>query len=94
MDSTTPPCSVQPVPVPAGSDTAISPGPREHIACDTVISGLRSRAETAEAELAEVRQVIATFLAVRGSGHGAGDLAEAVRQVLDRDGISGEEGVA
>ena len=43
---------------------------------------------------AEVRQVIATFLTVRGGGEGAGDLAEAVRQVLDRDKGAGEEGGA
>ena len=40
---------------------------------------------------AEVRQVIATFLTVRGSDAEAEDLAEAVRQVLDRDKTSSDE---
>jgi len=51
----------------------------------------QARAEAAEAREAEVRQTIATFLRVRGAGRGAGDLAEAVRQVLDRGEIGSEE---
>ena len=55
---------------------------------------LRERAEAAEAELAEVRQTITTFLKVRGGGQGAQDLAEGIRQVLDRGEISSEKGFA
>ena len=50
-----------------------------------------SRAEAAEAKLAEVREIVSTFVAVRGGGQGAQDLAEGIRQVLDRDKISSEE---
>ncbi len=48
----------------------------------------------AEAALAEVRQTVATFLAVRGEHTEAGDLAEGIRQVLDRKplGKSSSEG--
>lgn len=46
---------------------------------------LRDRAEDAEARLAEIRQTVATFLTVREYSPGAADLAEAVRQVLDRE---------
>ena len=42
------------------------------------------RREQAEAKLAEVRQTVTTFLKVRGED-GTADLAEAIRQVLDRE---------
>lgn len=47
------------------------------------------RAEAAEAQLAEVREVIGTFFVVHGNNTaasmtGARDLAEGIRQVLDR----------
>lgn len=60
-------------------NVAVSPGgPGDHAACDAEMARLRSR-------LAEVRQAVDTFLAVRGDSLGAGDLAEAIRQVLDRE---------
>ena len=37
----------------------------------------------AEARLGEIRQAVETFAAVRG-GEAAGDLAEGIRQILDR----------
>ncbi len=48
------------------------------------------RREAAEARLAEVRQTVATFLTVRGED-GTADLAEAIRQVLDREQLGGGE---
>jgi hypothetical protein len=61
------------------------------------------RAEAAEAQLAEVREVIKTFFTVYGNNTaasltGARDLAEGIRQVLDRVPLgtqehSGEKGV-
>lgn len=53
MDSTTPPYSVQSVPVPSGPGTAAIPGgPRDHVACDAEIARLRVRAGAAERKLA------------------------------------------
>ena len=51
----------------------------------------KARAEAAEAKVAEALQVVATFLAVRGGGLGAEDLAEAVRQVLGREPLPAPE---
>ena len=61
-----------------------------------ILLGVAARliADAAARREAEVRQVIATFLTVRGSDAEAGDLAEAVRQVLDRDKSAGEKGGA
>jgi len=52
-----------------------------------------ARAEAAEAKLAGIRETVSTFLTVRGGGQGAQDLAEGIRQVLDRDEI-GSDGKA
>ena len=38
--------------------------------------------------VAEVRQCITTFLAVNGPGGNAGDLAEGIRQILDREPLN------
>ncbi len=51
---------------------------------DRVLERALARAGAAEARLAEVRQTVATFLTVRGED-GTADLAEAIRQVLDRE---------
>ena len=55
----------------------------------TVLGPLLERAEAAEAQLAEIREVITTYFTVHGNSTAASltkarDLAEAVRQVLDR----------
>lgn len=41
------------------------------------------------ATLAEIRQAVATFITIRGEQAQAGDLAEAVRQILDREPLEG-----
>ena len=56
----------------------------------------RDRAEAAEARLAEVREVITTYFTVHGNNTSASlvmarDLAEAVRQVLDRVPLGTQE---
>jgi hypothetical protein len=55
-----------------------------------VAAVVRARAEQAEAQLAEVRTVISTYFTVHGNSTGgslqsARDLAEGIRQVLDRE---------
>lgn len=42
----------------------------------------------AEATLGELRQTVGTFLTVRGEHAGAADLAEGLRQILDRKSSS------
>ena len=44
-----------------------------------------NRARNAEATLAEIREAVDTFITIRGEQAQAGDLAEAVRQILDRE---------
>ena len=81
----------------AGAEPIGSEGEAAIVLCprclhDGALERTLARAEAAEARLTEVRETVGTFLAVRGGGQGAQDLAEAVRQVLSRDEISSEEG--
>jgi hypothetical protein len=68
----------------------------DHAACDATIARLRTRAEATEAKLAEVRQGVTTFLGHYGntplaSFKVAQDLAEGIRQVLDREPLGTQE---
>ena len=61
-----------------------------------VAAAERGRAEAAEAVIAEVREVIGTYFTVHGNNTAASpgkarDLAEAVRQVLDRVPLETQE---
>jgi hypothetical protein len=58
MTSTEPPYSFQAVPVPSGSNTAVSSGDsNDHRACDAEIATLRALAAGRDAALAEVIQL-------------------------------------
>jgi len=65
--------------------------------CGELVERHRARAAAAEAQLAEVREVIATFFAYHGNNTAASltaarDLAEGIRQVLDRVPLGGATG--
>lgn len=67
--------------------------PNRHACCDAETGRLRSRAETAEAKLAEIREMARTYFVVHGNSNAASlvharDLAEGIRQILDRKAAS------